>query len=180
MDGQCAVAAFTPWSASMKARIVAIGLTGALLLAACSSNDRRQASARQAATRAAAADARGRTGTSDPGSRYLDTAGPVGGIAVETAPIPDGAPVAYYPELQGPASESRAWGPSQRPPAPASQMQRAVPSAGPPGVPPAVPPGVPSGTPSPGESGTAQPGVLPAPALPPREQVPLPPTGGWR
>jgi len=168
MDGQCAVVGFTLWSASMKARIVAIGLTGALLLAACSSNDRRQASARQAATRAAAADARGRTGTSDPGSRYLDTAGPVGGIAVETAPIPDGAPVAYYPELQGPAPESRAWGPSQRPPGVS------------PGVSPGASSGVPSGTPSPGESGMAQPGVLPAPQLPPREQVPLPPTGGWR
>lgn len=98
-------------------RTLALLLLLALPLAACSSNKR------PAADKAGRAQARGqrsgsgRQGTSaavrttDPGSRFLSTVAPVGGIAVETSPLAGGALVLPYgtqPALPTPASRPAA------------------------------------------------------------------------
>jgi hypothetical protein len=85
-----------------KRRTLALLLLLALPLAACSSNKR------PATDNAGRAQARGqRSGggpqgtsaavrTTDPGSRFLNTVAPVGGIAVETSPLTGGALVLPY------------------------------------------------------------------------------------
>jgi hypothetical protein len=57
-----------------------LALAAALLLGGCSSDE-------ASSSRTARSPARGPDTTTDSGSRFLDAAGPVGGLTVETPPV---------------------------------------------------------------------------------------------
>lgn len=64
---------------------LALSLTTALLLGGCSSDEASSSNAARGAARSNAV--RSRDATTDSGSRFMDAAGPVGGLTAETPPV---------------------------------------------------------------------------------------------